>query len=650
MSASIPARERQRRRVVMICALRRLILRLAVAGLLLTLIGGGADAQQERIVSFDSQIDVLTEGDIVVAETIRVVAAGDQVRRGIYRDFPTVNQDRRGRRVQVRFDVLEVRRNNRPETFDIQRRSNDIRIQIGQKDVFLKPGTHIYTIVYRCDRQIGFFEDYDELYWNVTGNGWTFPIETARVTIRLPAGAGVIQSAGYTGPMGATGTDYRIVATDGDAGFATTRSLKPGEGLTVAVAWPKGFVTPPGADEKIRYLLEDYRGALIGLGGLVLLLVYYVMAWWKVGRDPVGGVVIPRFEPPEDISPAGIRFVRKMGFDQKTLAVALVSMAVKGFLAIREAADGLFTIEQTGTSDSALSAGEKAVARHLFARSRRSIPLKNASHREIGAALKALRTSLSGEYEKRHFLRNTGYFIPGLGISLLTLLGVVFAGGVAPVGIFMVFWLAGWSVGVYFLSLTVVRAWRSRRAGKAVGITLFALPFIGGEILGIGVLASAVSLPSLVLLLAVIGVNVLFYHLFKAPTRAGRELLDVIEGLRLYLTVAEKHRLNLLNPPERTPAHFEAMLPYAMALDVENDWNAQFADMLARAALDPASNSQVSPSWYNGHTPFAQLAGSLGGAVAGAVSGASGAPGSGSGSGGGGSSGGGGGGGGGGGW
>lgn len=650
MTRSIPGLDPQRRRLTAIFTLRRLAPWLAAVGLTLLMVTGAAGARQERILSFDSRIDVLPEGDIVVAETIRVVAAGDQIRRGIYRDFPAVYQDRHGRRIRVGFDVLEVRRDNLAETYRTQRQANGIRIYLGKEDTFLKPGTYTYTILYRCDRQIGFFEDYDELYWNVTGNGWAFPIDEARVTVRLPPGASVIRSAGYTGPMGAVGQDYRMVETDGDAGFATTRALAPGEGFTIAVAWPKGFVTPPGTDEKIKYMIEDYQGALIGFGGLILLLAYYVAAWWKVGRDPAGGAVIPRFDPPQGISPAGMRFVRKMGFDRKALAVALVSMAVKGFLTIREAADGVFTLEQTGSPVSPLSAGEKAVARQLLPPTSQSITLKNTAHRKIKAAIQALRTSLSGEYEKLYFLRNTTYMAPGLVISLLTLLGVVFAGDAAPVGIFMVFWLAGWSAGVYFLGLNVGRAWRSRRAGSAVATTLFALPFFGGEIFGIGVLASAVSLPSLVLLLAVIGLNILFYHLFKAPTRAGRQLMDAIEGFKLYLTVAEKHRLNLLNPPERTPEHFEAMLPYAMALDVENDWNEQFADVLARAAADPTAGGRVSPSWYSGRTPFNQLAGSLGGAFAGAVSAASAAPGSSSGSGGGGSSGGGGGGGGGGGW
>jgi uncharacterized membrane protein YgcG len=126
--------------------------------------------------------------------------------------------------------------------------------------------------------------------------------------------------------------------------------------------------------------------------------------------------------------------------------------------------------------------------------------------------------------------------------------------------------------------------------------------------------------------------------------------MDDIEGLKLYMSVAEKDRLNLLNPPDRTPEHFEALLPSAMALDVENDWNEQFADVLANAAVDPTSDRHHTPSWYSGRTPFTGLAASLGVSFAGAVSASSSAPGSSSGSGGGGSSGGGGGGGGGGGW
>jgi uncharacterized membrane protein len=147
--------------------------------------------------------------------------------------------------------------------------------------------------------------------------------------------------------------------------------------------------------------------------------------------------------------------------------------------------------------------------------------------------------------------------------------------------------------------------------------------------------------------------------LLRSLTPAGREILDQIEGFKMYLSVAEKDRLNLENPPERTPELFEMFLPYALALGVEQKWSEQFADVLAAAGQGP-HQTRYSPVWYQGDSwnqfGATSFAGALGGSLAGAISSASTAPGSssggdgGGGGGGGGSSGGGGGGGGGGGW
>jgi len=121
----------------------------------------GIQAQQERILSFDSQIDIFADGDVVVTETIRVVAAGKKIRRGIYRDFPTRYRNNHGSQVTVRFEVLEVLRDNRPETYHTEPQSNGIRVYMGNKKVFLQPGEYTYTLTYRTDRQIGFFDEYD---------------------------------------------------------------------------------------------------------------------------------------------------------------------------------------------------------------------------------------------------------------------------------------------------------------------------------------------------------------------------------------------------------------------------------------------------------------------------------------------------------
>jgi uncharacterized membrane protein len=144
---------------------------------------------------------------------------------------------------------------------------------------------------------------------------------------------------------------------------------------------------------------------------------------------------------------------------------------------------------------------------------------------------------------------------------------------------------------------------------------------------------------------------VVFFFLLKRPTLAGRKLMDEIEGFRMYLGAAEEERLKFMHPPEKTPQLFEKLLPYAMALDVENEWNEKFTAVLAAAS---AGENSYRPRWYRGSSwqpgrggSFGKSLGAgLGTAVASSVS----PPGSSSGSGGGGFSGGGGGGGGGGGW
>ena len=141
---------------------------------------------------------------------------------------------------------------------------------------------------------------------------------------------------------------------------------------------------------------------------------------------------------------------------------------------------------------------------------------------------------------------------------------------------------------------------------------------------------------------------------FHSPADASRAGIGMVHqelAFCPYLSVAEKERLNLLNPPEKTPALFEKYLPYALALNVENAWSEQFAEVLAKAGTE---TQPYSPIWYSGsswdssHT--SRFSDSLGSSFAGAISSSSTAPGSSSGSGGGGFSGGGGGGGGGSGW
>ena len=274
-------------------------------------------------------------------------------------------------------------------------------------------------------------------------------------------------------------------------------------------------------------------------------------------------------------------------------------------------------------------------------------------------AVTALQKTLHTEEDKIYFNANQGYLIPGAILSV----GVMVAMAVAETGDrrfilgFFCAWLSGWSVAVFFLVRQAARLWKGARTGGSMArdlrkaaraSTLFALPFVAAEIGVLYALAAMTSVLVLLILAALVGANLLFHWLLKAPTHAGRDLLNNIEGFRMFLQAVDGDRLNRLTPPDKTPELFEKYLPYAVALDSEQAWAEQFS-----AVLDNAKQSNgYSPAWYVGSHAFAMsaFASSFGGSFSNAIAASTTAPGTSSGGGGGGFSGGGGGGGGGGGW
>ena len=650
---------------------RRLGSRILAVGVSVLALGLVAFAQRtprrqgpaEAIELFHSDITVASDASLTVREEIRVRSAGISIRHGIFRDFPTKYSDHLGNRFVVGFKVLEVQRDGRPEPYTLETIANGVRVRIGSANTVLAPGEYSYSLTYSTNRQLGFFTDHDELYWNVTGNGWAFPIERAEAAVHLPGAIprDAFHFEGYTGPAGARGTDFKAsLADDGAVEFETTRELGSNEGLTSVLTWPKGYIAAPTAAQRFRYLLEDNRAIWIGLAGIALLLCYYTSVWSSVGRDPTAGAIVVRYEPPAGLSAAGMRYLARMGFDQKTFSVAALSLAVKRYLTIRNEG-GNYTLVRNAGANPQLAPEERALADNLL-NSSSQVQLSQENHAAVQAAIKATQQSLKNSEEKIYFFTNSKYAIPGVIWSALVLLAALSSlpGQQSIVSGFLCVWLTMWSVGVCAIVITVGRLWRQVITGTSLkglsalgagGLTLFAMPFLGGEVFGLLMLFKAGSVWFVFLLGALVAINIWFHYLLKAPTLAGRALLDQVEGFKRYFMAVERNPMERLDGPEVTPELFDKLLPYAVALDVEQAWSKRFAAALQRAGQAPAS---YSPAWYSGPawTSFGPtgFASALGSSLTSATASASQAPGSSSGSGGSGSSGGGGGGGGGGGW
>jgi len=606
----------------------------------------------ERILDFTSEILINPDSTMTVKETLRVRAEGRRIKRGIYREFPTDYVDRAGNRVRVRFDVISVKRDGFPIAWSTKRLSNGWRVYMGSMNQTIPPGEYTFELTYQTDRQLGYFKNHDELYWNVTGLDWAFPIDHVKAVVILPDGAQAMEASGYTGQRGSKEQDVTVsTAIPTTPVFETTRVLAPQEGLTIVVTFPKGFVHEPTREEKVRMILSDNRNLVEGGVGLVILLVYYLLAWFAVGRDPAAGPIVPLYEPPDNLSPAAMRFIEKMGFDKQAMSAAMVDLAVRGKLTIKEE-DGDYTLVKKDDNVLDLPPEEQKLFVQLLG-TRHSIELDNKNATRMQKALKAFRNSLKGQFEKKYFNTNSVWFFPGILISIVTLAMLVIHSAEPGGAGFMTIWLSFWSIGVFALVGKVVASWRDVFRGKlisifpAVFLTLFSLPFLAAEGFGIYMLGRTLSYPAVGILLAVALVNVVFYQLLKAPTLFGRQVMDRIEGFKLFLSVSEKDELAFRHPVDKTPETFERFLPYALALDVENQWAERFADAL-RTDLPPEEGG-YRPHWYHGAawstlgtTGFAS---GLSSSFSSAVSSSTVSPGSSSGSGGGGFSGGGGGGG-----
>ncbi|MDJ0710034.1 MAG: DUF2207 domain-containing protein [Woeseiaceae bacterium] len=552
-----------------------------------------AAVSDERILEFHSDVRVFADGMIEVTETIKVRAEGRQIRRGIYRDFPVDYEDRLGNEYRMRLEPLAVLRNGNRESFHTVRSGRDVRTYFGSSDRFIDHGVHTYMFRYRVNRMIGFFDEHDELYWNVTGNQSVFPIDKASATVRLEFDVprDKLMVDGYTGRLGSNAQDYgRYLDDEGNLNFQANRPLPAAHGLTIVVGWPKGFVEEPTLSTRAGWLIRDNRNLLAVLAGLVLMLIYYIPVWRSHGKDPEAGVIVTRYEPPGGFSPASLRYIRQMYYDDKVMTAAVVNLAVKGYLEIDNAGEEhkLRKLDPAGATAS-MAPGEQELYDALFATSD-TVTLTNDNHEVLGKARSAHGESLKQDY-KQHYFQTNGYLnLPPIVLAVLT---------------------------------TFV----------AVNIGNGATPLVIGGIV--------------VMFLAI----VFFAIIMRRPTLRGRKLLDEIVGFTDYMEVAEKDELNLRNPPDKTPQLFEALLPFALALGVEQAWSEKFAQVLA--SIRNPDGSGYHPTWYRGDwstsrlsTTTNSLSSGLNSALASSVS----PPGSSSGGGGGGFSGGGGGGGGTGGW
>jgi hypothetical protein len=494
-------------------------------------------AEDWWIERFETTIAIQKEGALMVDEAITVHFQAP--RRGIFRDIPS-----NGLELEV-LSVTDEAGQPRPYQLEWASRGGRSyrRIRIGDPNIFVR-GRHVYVMRYRVEGALSFLQDYDELYWNATGNEWPVPIESALSTVTLPeeiAGSD-LKLRCFTGPLGSKAENCSIHVVDARTLRYEAQGLGVGEGLTIVVGFPKGLVAQPpqGPREPVHGPAEG-RSPLAPYGKymaipLVTLLIVLVL-WWVCGRDPwTKRSVMPHWNPPQDLSPAEVGVLFDERADLRDLSATIIHLAVRGYLKIRRLlAD--YELIRLKEDDQELKPHEQKLLKALFdgQTTRTLSELEHRFYKHLPELKQMLYEAVVGR----------GYFVGNPD----TVRGLYYGiGGVLVMGGFAF-------MGLGFLSLG-----------------LWGDPFFGASLALAG--------------LIVVG----FAPLMPQKTPQGVKIAHEIVGLREYLSRAEKHRLEVLNAPEASPETFERLLTYAIALGVAERWAAQFEGLYTQP-----------PSWYEGN-------------------------------------------------
>jgi len=494
---------------------------------------------QEKIDNFETTIQLNQDSSLVIEEKI-TYDFGQALRHGIYRDI-IIKYKARGGNYNLRVsDIKVVDENDQPYNFEVSYPNKYVRIKIGDADKEIS-GRKIYKIRYKIQRAINYFNDYDELYWNATGNEWSVAINKAKTLVFLPQEikASQLQKACFTGSYGETKECSGNQAMGDSDHLVKTlvfeeNNLEPQNGLTIVVGLPKGIINEPNFWQSAWETFKDNLILLLPL----IILIFFLRWWYKYGRDPQGrGTIVAEFEAPDNLTAAEVGTIIDEHAQYKDLSAEIISLAVRGYLKITRLKEGKlfkktdYSLEQLKSADDLENKFDKELMQSFFSGGKevKLSSLKNKLSKKLKEIVKLI-------YET---VTNKGYFVksPAKVRTKYIIISVIF------------FFLAFWLGGVFFGTLGVVS-------------------FI---ICGIIIL--------------------IFSFLMPARTKKGVLAREHILGLKNYLQVAEKDRLKFHNAPAKNPAHFEKLLPYAMVLGVEKEWAKQFEDIYKQ-----------NPSWYNDST------------------------------------------------
>jgi len=510
----------------------------------LLLLAAPSFARSWKIARFDARYTIAEDGTVLIEEELHPAFQGAY--NGILREIPVEYPGPDGTAYKLYLKVDSVTDEN-GDKLKFEQSTRTERVAGGDHHAFLVLKIYVagtdtertVHIAYRASDAIRFFKDYDEFYWNVTGNDWKVPIDSATAFVALPsAAASQLKAQAFTGPFGSHADDAISTVDGSNVTFDAARPLPPRNGLTIDISIPKGVIKPPSVFTRIGWFFGANPGAFLPLWAFVVM---FSLWFWK-GRSPDPGLsVAPMYEPPKGLTPAEAGTLLADNIEARDITSTLIDLAVKGYLKIVEHDDKVLFISHKDyilrlmkprPEWQGLAAHETEVLNNIF------------------PEVTAEETSLSS-------LKNRFYVaLPSIREEILGALKAKDLYSTDP---------------------------ESAKGLALVGVLVIALPFLWLQLTGAIRLGNSPLVLGVGIALTALIVYLFGHHLAAKTVRGARTRIECL-GFKEFMTRVDGDRIKRM-PPDT----FEKFLPYAMAFGVEQHWAKAFQGLITEP-----------PSWYVG--------------------------------------------------
>lgn len=486
-----------------------------------------AAGYQDYVRSFHSDVTLNKDASISIKETIKYHFASEK--HGIYREIP-VNYKVSGsfmRPTILKINELYYYPDDFPSVKNIQYErslSNGYAVlKIGDPDYTIM-GDYTYVIDYKLVYAVNYFNDHDELYLNITGNGWEVPIDEATATVSLPGS--ITDKVCYTGLIESKESNCTITQTDNNLSVKA-ENLGQYEGLTLVVAMPKNTIANTTSQQRVLSVIANI-GIILPIPTLICLILLL-----KKYNKNKKLTIIPNYDVPKGWNPLRSGFLYKKTLTNTTISAQIIALATGGYIKIKQLSNRDYELIKT-SKEAPIDPEEKILYEGLF-KNVDTIRLKKLGDKFFNTVQTLKASTERHLYEDKYLLD------------------------------------------------TKKKAFNIMMVVSLIGI---AIPFFSAKIF----LDNAAMSWFLGILISFVLVLIFAFRIDKKSPE-GNEIYYELEGLKMYINTAEKHRIEFHDDPKKYLGVFEKLLPYAMIFGLEKKWAKEFEDIYLEQ-----------PDWYEGNT------------------------------------------------